>query len=700
MNLDSVFYPQSIAIVGASTKPGSVGNDLVKNLVEQGYEGKIYPVNPKTDRLFNLPCYPNLTAIGQKVELALIAIPAAGVPAILEECGSLKIRGAIVISAGFKEIGNTELEDQLLSICHKHDIALIGPNCLGVINPEIQMNASFAMVMPHAGSVAFISQSGALCTAVLDRANKMGIGFSKFVSVGNKAVINELSLFKYLQSDPKTKVIVLYVEQLAEAQKLIAAAKAITQSKENPKPILVLKAGKTAAGASASASHTGALAGNDAAYDALFRQSGIQRIDGTAELFDRVQAFSNNDLPKGRRVAIITNAGGPGVLTTDAVIEQGLTLAQLDVKTIEGLKAVLPSAAATHNPVDVLGDARADRYKVALKLVSEDPNVDNLMVILTPQSMTEFEATAQAIVEAHNESEKPFMVSFMGDSTVKAGVRILRVGGIASFAYPEKAIASLRVLCDFREWSLGNEEIVPVFKDVDKKAVVEIFDNAKKQGKTLFPEADALEILSAYKFPLLQRHLVKSAKEAMKIGKLIGKPLALKIESQDILHKTDAGGISLNVKPAEAGEAYEDMMKRITAKFPKAKIDGVLLMEMAPLGGLELILGANRDPQFGPLLMYGFGGIYVEALKDVTFGLAPLTSHDAKTMMGNVRCKALYAGIRGGAPLDQEKVLEMLGRLSQLVTDFPQIREIDINPLLMYPRGQGVRVLDARIVID
>lgn len=700
MNLDSVFYPQSIAVVGASTKTGSVGNDLVKNLVKQGFEGKIYPVNPKTDRLFDLPCYPTLTAIGQKVELAIIAIPAAGVPAILEECGSLKIRGAIVISAGFKEIGNTELENQLLAICQKHDIALIGPNCLGVINSEIQMNASFAMVMPHAGSVAFVSQSGALCTAVLDRANKMGIGFSKFVSVGNKALINELSLFKYFQSDPKTKVIVLYVEQLTDAQKLIAAAKAITQSAKNPKPILVLKAGKTAAGASASASHTGALAGNDAAYDALFRQSGILRVAGTAELFDRVQAFDNNDLPRGRRVAIITNAGGPGVLTTDAVIEQGLTLAQLDPRTIEGLKAILPPAAATHNPVDLLGDAKADRYQAALRLVSLDPNVDNLMVILTPQSMTEFDATAQAIVEAHNESEKPFMVSFMGDSTVKSAVRILREGGIASFAYPEKAIASLRLLCDFQEWSKADENLVPTFSDVDRKTVAKIFDKAKAGGKTMFPEADALEILSAYKFPLLPRQVVHSAKEAIKVGKAISKPLALKIESQDILHKTDAGGISLNVKPEDAGDEYEAMITRIAAKFPKAKIDGVLLMEMAPLGGLELILGANRDPQFGPLVMYGLGGIYVEALKDVTFGLAPLTAYDARTMMGLVRCKGLYSGIRGGAPLDQEKVLEMLGRLSQLVTDFPQIREIDINPLLMLPKGDGVRVLDARIVID
>lgn len=700
MNLDSVFYPKSIAIVGASTRPGHVGNDVVKNLVQQGFQGKIFPVNPKTDELFGLRCFPNLTAIGQTVELAIIAVPALSVPAVLEECGALKVRGAIVISAGFKEAGNAELEAQIASICLKHGIALIGPNCLGAINPEIQMNASFAMVMPHPGSVAFISQSGALCTAVLDRANKIGIGFSKFVSVGNKAVVNELALFKYLQSDPQTKAIALYVEQLADAHRLIAAAKAITQSHKDPKPILVLKAGKSAAGASASASHTGALAGNDDAYDALFRQSGILRVRGIAELFDLIQAFGNNVLPQGRRVAIITNAGGPGVLTTDAVVEQGMTLAKLEPKTIEALKAALPPAAGTSNPVDVLGDAKADRYEAALRLVSQDPNVDSLVVILTPQSMTEFEATAAAVVATHEASDKPIMVSFMGDSTVKASIAVLRKGGVASFSFPEKAVESLRRLCDFREWNQAKDVEVPFYSDVDHEAVAQIFEKAKVAGKTSFPEAEALEILSHYRFPLLKRQVAHDADEASRIGKSIGKPMAMKIVSQDILHKTDAGGISLNVSPAEAGAAYEAMVKRVSAKLPKAKIEGVLLMEMAPQGGLELILGANRDPQFGSLIMYGMGGIYVEALKDVTFGLAPLTLHDAKAMMGLVRCKALYPGIRGGAPLDQEKVLETLGRLSQLLTDFPQIKELDINPLLMLPTGEGARVLDARILID
>ena len=699
MSLKNIFYPEAIAVVGASTKPNSAGNDIVKNLATRGYAGKIYPVNPKAEILYDLKCYPTMTAVGAKIDLAIIVIPAQFVPDALEECARLDIHGASIISAGFKEVGNFELENKVHDICVKNKIALIGPNCLGVINPEIKMNASFAMVTPDFGPVAFISQSGALCSSVLDHAKTLGIGFSKFISMGNKAVVNELGILDYLAEDPHTKVIAMYVEQLAQAQELIEASKKITHGK-NPKPIIVLKSGRTSAGASASASHTGALAGNDAAYDALSRQSGILRANSVAELFEYIQIFTNNELPKGKNVAIVTNAGGPGVLTTDAVIENGLSLAKLDDKTVNELKAVMPPAANCNNPVDVLGDAKADRYEIALKAVGADENVDSIVVILTPQSMTEPEATAQAIARLRQTCKKPIAVSFIGDDTVIAGVKTLRDNQIASFDFPEEAAHALSALYHFQTWSVAKDAGKFIFKDTKKKEVAKIFAEAKAKGKTSFPEAEALKILELYSFPLLKSRVVTSPTEAEKVGVEIGKSLAMKIVSPDILHKSDVGGVMLNIDPKNVAEAYETMFETVKKNAPKAKLEGVLLVEMAPKGGAELILGANKDPNLGNMIMFGMGGIYVEVLKDVVFALAPITQGDAQTMLEKIRSKKIFEGVRGGAKLDKEATLDTLGRLSTLLTDFPEIKELDINPLLMLPEGQGVRVLDARIVIE
>ncbi len=692
MELAKLFYPQSVAMVGASTKEGSVGNDLIKNLA-QGFAGQVYPINPKAESICGLTCYPNLTAVGQPIDLAVIAVPAAAVPQVLREAGQLKIGAAIVISAGFKEAGHKDLEDQIKEICQQYDIALIGPNCLGIINPEINLNAAFGKVMPKAGSVAFISQSGALCTAVIDYANKLNIGFSKFVSAGNKAVIDELAMFEYLQNDPQTKVITLYVEQLSQAQKLIACARKISRGPQ-AKPIILIKSGRTSAGASASASHTGALAGNDAAYDALFRQSGIIRADSVEQIFEYVQAFANNPWPRGRRVALITNAGGPGVLATD-----NLELAKLSESTTVALQAALPPAANWHNPIDVLGDAKADRYRVALQAAMQDDQVDSLLIILTPQSTTEVEETAKAIVEIKRTCPKPIVACFMGEAIVRPGVEILQAGGVAALAYPEAAAKALATLTDFAEKVAEPIPTVTNFSDVDKKQVAEIFARAKAQGQTAFPEAEAMAILQAYGFPVLQSFVATSAQEAQEFAQKLQRPLALKIVSPDILHKSDAGGIMLNVLPEQAAEKYEELLARVKQNRPTAKLTGVLLVEMAPTGGSELIVGSSSDPALGSMLMVGLGGILVEVFKDVAFGLPPLAAADAQQLLDLLKSKKILDGVRGQAALDVPALLEAIQRLSQLLVDFPEIKEMDINPLLVLPAGQGVKALDARVII-
>ncbi len=699
MNLNSIFYPKSIAIIGASTEVGHVGNDIVKNLVKQGYKGKIYPVNPKATKLYDLKCYPNILAIKGGVDLAIVVVPSCIVPTVLQEAAKKKIKGAIVISAGFKEVDNFDLEKQIKDICQKNNIALVGPNCLGVINPENKMNASFANIMPPNGNIAFISQSGALCTAILDYAQKLDIGFSKFVSVGNKALMSEADMFNYLAKDKKTKVVAMYVEQLTNAPALIAAAKKLTHGK-NPKPIIAIKSGRTSAGASASASHTGALAGNDAAYEALFIQAGIIRVETIQELFDYLRVFTHNELPKGDRVAIITNAGGPGVLTTDMVILKGLKLAPISSTTITALKKHLPLYANFKNPIDVLGDARADRYEAAINILEKDKNVDSIIVILTPQSMTEFSKTAQAIVDAKKKNKKPIVASFMGGHLVNLGVKILRSHGVSTFNFPESAAASLGALTDFKFIEKEKNNSKFVFKKIEKEIINKIFEEAKARKQIFFPEVDSLPILAHYGFPTLPTYTATTADEAEKIVAKIGKKVAMKIVSPDILHKTDSGGVMLNVKPEDAANSFKEIITRVKKNLPTAKIEGVLINEMIKEKGVEMILGAVKDSGLGHTIMVGLGGVYVEVFKDVAFGLAPLTHGDAHKMLSKLKSKSILDGARGQTVMDTNALIDCVGRLSQLLMDFPNIKELDINPLLVLPKEKGVKVLDARIVVE
>ena len=699
MNLDFVFYPQSIAIVGASRKPKSVGNDIVKNLVTQGYKGKVYPVNPRVERLYSLKVYPNLKAIKKKVDLAIVAIPAQYVPDLIKEAGRKAVKAVAVISSGFKETGNSKLEKDLQKNCRQNKISLIGPNCLGIINPEINMNASFACLMPQQGNIAFISQSGALCAAVLDYSKELGLGFSKFISTGNEADIDKLALIKYFSKDPKTKVIAMYVESFSNAPDIIKAVKAITRG-DNPKPIIVLKSGRTMAGVQAVASHTGSLSGGDAAYDALFAQNGIIRAMSIRELFEYAQIFSQNKIVKVKDVAVITNAGGPGVLVTDELVNRGLNLASLSANTIKSLSKFLPVGANVNNPIDILGDAKADRFGKALKIVEKDKGVDAVSIILTPQSMTEVQKTAQEIIKVKKYSQKPIIASFMGAQNVKPGVRLMRKANITAPLFPESTASSLAVFGKFAEWSKGGKEEQFFYSDINKQKVKKIFKSAQKNKQKIIPEIQALEILKAYGFPLLKSASVSTADEAQESARKIGKRLAMKIISPDIFHKTDVGGVILNVNPIEAGKKFEAMIKAVSSKEPKAKIEGVLLMEMASKDGLELILGANKNYDLGMLIMFGFGGIYVEVLKDVSFAISPVTKYDAQRMISELKGSSIFQGVRGQPVFDIEKIVDCIGRLSQLLTDFPNIVELDINPLLVLPQDQGARVLDAKIVIE
>ena len=696
-NLTAIFEPRSVAIVGASTKSDSIGNELVKNLTTQGFAGKIFPVNPKATELYDLKCYPSLSAIGEAVDLMVVVVPAAIVPAIMEEGGALGVPGAIIISAGFKESGHPDLENQIKAICEKYNIALIGPNCLGIMNPAFHLNASFAAVMPAAGSVAFISQSGALCTAIIDCAKEMGIGFSKFMSVGNKAVINETAILEYLANDEDTKVIAMYVEQLADPEPLMAVIRKITGG-ANPKPIIALKSGRTGAGAGASASHTGALAGNDAAYEALFRQSGVIRAETVNELFDYIKIFSTNPIKAAKNLAIVTNAGGPGVLAIDAVVEDGLVPAVLSPETTTALQAALPPAANLHNPIDLLGDAEANRYQAALEAVMADKNVDTVLLILTPQSMTEIDATAQALIAAKAKFGKPVAAAFMGEELVKSGIEILKDNGVAVFSFPEEAVKALDMLNKFFEHSKQPAGQVVEFSDLDREAVVKIFAAARADGVLSFPEAHALAILGAYGLPILKSQVAKNREEAIEIARQLGVKMVFKIVSPDILHKSDCGGVSLGVKPEEAGEKFDQIMARVAANRPDAKLEGILIEELIVGAGVELILGGVKDASLGTTIMVGLGGIYVEILKDVVFGINPLTSEDVLVMLDSLKAKKVLSGARGAQPSDKAAIVEAVLRLAKLLEDFPEIKELDINPLLAMERG--VKVLDARIVIE
>jgi len=697
MSLERFFNPQSVAIVGASREKGKVGYEIVTRLIAAGYPGEIYPVNPKADRIEGLTCYPDLAAIGKTPDLVVIVVPAKIVPAIMQQCATLKVTSAVIISAGFKEVGpeGAELEKKVARIARSGGVRVIGPNCLGVIVPSARLNASFGGDLPRAGNIGFISQSGALLAAILDMANAIRLGFSKLVSIGNKADLNELDVIMALGEDDETKVIAGYLESITNGDDFVRAAESISRVK----PILLMKSGGTGAGAAAASSHTGSLAGLETAYECAFERSGIVRCPSIQAQFDYAQAFAYQPLPVGGRVAVITNAGGPGIMAADAVEREGLAFAQLADDTKSALAEYLPSAANVQNPVDVLGDALADRYEFAMHAVLNDPDVDIVVVLLTPQVMTQAAATAEAIVKVSDEyPDKPVLACFMGAGQVDEGVDILREGKIPQYASPESAVATIRAMHNYARWRARPKRVVKLFP-VNRRRVEKIVARHLRRRIYEVGELESKEILEAYGFTTPVGSLATTAEQATNIADQLGYPVVLKIWSPDILHKSDVGGVRLNINTAqEVMDAFDLMMLRVPKQRPDADILGVLVQEMCEKGQ-EVILGMKRDPQFGPMMMFGMGGIYVEVLRDVAFYLAPLTAEEAREMLVQTKTYGLLKGARGQEGIDIDAVAEGLQRLSQLVTEFPQIQEMDINPYVVGPVGARPIAVDARITI-
>ncbi len=694
--LDGVFSPKSVAVIGVTPTPNTVPFDIFQNILTSGYRGTVYPVAPGKRSIGAVRAYRYVIDIDDDVDQAVIVFPANVVDRALEQCGKKGIKSVIVISAGFREVGpkGIKREQRLKDICKEYGIAMIGPNCLGVINtdPAVSLNASFARKMPKVGRIAFLSQSGALCTAVLDFARARGIGFSKFVSFGNKAGVTEIELFDYLHHDDQTDVILLYLEELRNGRGLIEAARRITRG-ENAKPILAIKSGRTPQGADAAASHTGSLSGEDAICGAVFEEAGVIRVGSMEEMFNAAIMYTYQPMPKGDRIAIVTNAGGPGVMATDAAVRMGLSIPRFDQSTTDILQDSLPDTANLKNPVDVIGDARADRYTAALKAVLDDPNVDQALVILTPQSMTDIDSIARGICQIHEKAGKPIACSFMGATDVHSGVELLQEARIPHYVLPEWACEAMAKVQAVRQWRgqpIEQVQPLPVARDAARAVSA-----AAEPG--YLSEDEALRVMGAYGLPVPRHKLCFTVEEAVEFAGEIGYPVVLRIVSPLIVHKSEVKGVALNLSnAATVRSAYDQMLRHISSVFPDTEIRGVLVRGMIPAGH-ELIIGAKCDPVFGPTLMFGLGGIYVELFKDVTFALAPIDRATAARMARRVKAYRLLEGMRGGARADIEGIQESLIRVGQHVSDFDRIAELDVNPLIVGPAETGNAVADVRI---
>lgn len=697
--LDAIFYPRSVAVLGVTATPNTVPYDIFNNLLMTGYRGVLYPIAPGKRSINAVRAYRYVTDVDDEVDQAVIVFPANVCDRALEQCGQKGVKGVIMISAGFREVGpeGAKREQRIKDICREYGMSLVGPNCLGVINtdPASLLNASFARKMPAQGRIAFLSQSGALCTAVLDYARGKNIGFSKFVSFGNKAGVTEIDLMQYLHDDPETDVILLYLEEVRNGRELIETARRITTG-PGAKPILAIKSGRTAEGAKAASSHTGSLAGEDAICDAVFREAGIIRVRSIEELFNAAIMLTHQEMPAGNRLAIVTNAGGPGVMATDAAVGVGLTIPRFEPNTTAALKAALPAAANVTNPVDVIGDARSDRYSAAMDAVLADPNVDQVLVILTPQSMTDIEDIARGIVKVHEHAGKPISCSFMGACDVQVGVDILQKAHIPHYILPEWACRAMADVERVRKWVNQPQEPL-VAMDVKKAQAQRVIDSAPAG---YLREDQCLALLDAYGFPVPEYRLCKTAQEAAGFAEGLGFPVVLKVVSPQVVHKFDVKGVALNLKGAQAVEAaFGTMMETIRKNVPGAEILGAIVRRMIPQGH-EVILGAKRDPVFGPTIMFGLGGLFVEIFKDVTFALAPVTAGGAARMVRQVKSFKVLEGARGTPPADVRGIENCLMRLSQLVVDFPRIAEMDINPLIVGAVEAGSHVADVRIRVN
>jgi acetyltransferase len=703
VHLDKIFNPKSVAVIGASDEEGSVGYALMKNFLDSGFEGEVYPVNIRKKEILGLKAYQTVEQITKTVDLAVIATPAKTVPDVLEQCGRAGIKGIIIISAGFKEVGpeGKALEDKLVEIKRKYGLRIIGPNCLGVIRPSINLNATFINRMPKPGNIAFISQSGALGAAILDWAIHENIGFSNFVSVGSMIDVDFGDLIDYFGTDPKTRSILMYIEGITDARKFISAARHFARTK----PIIVVKAGKFIESAKAAASHTGSLTGEDDIYDAAFKRAGIVRVEEIADLFNCAEVLGLQPLPKGPNLAIITNAGGPGVMAADALISRGGKLAKLSPQTMETLNNILPPYWNKGNPIDILGDAKADRYQAVLEACLEDENVDGVLIIYTAQAVAEPSEIAKAIVEvckSDRHRNKIVLTSFMGYKAVEEANRILNENGIPTYSTPEQAVKTYLYMYHYKrnlELLYETPEELPVDISPPKRPILIAMRNAVMENRVMLTEAEAKNLLEYYGLPVVKTYVAKTAEEAVQISSKIGYPVVLKILSPQITHKTEAGGVALNLNDeTEVREAFERIIKNAKAYSPEAEILGVTVQPMIKNNGYEVIIGSKKDPIFGPVILFGMGGIGAELFKDYAIGLPPLNQTLARRLMEETKVYQLLKGYRNMPPANIKLLEEILVRFSQMIMDFPQIMEVDINPLLI--NDKEAHILDARIAVD
>ncbi len=691
-----VLSPKSIAVIGASDKRGSVGATITSNIMN-GFKGTVYPISPSRDRVFYKKAYKTVLDVPKPIDLAVIVIKNTLVAQVLEECGRKRVRGAIIITAGFKEVDEEGAirEQQIKDIAKRYNIQVIGPNCLGVMNldPKTMMNSTFLKVTPKSGKIALVSQSGAICAALVEDAGAQGIGFSAVVSLGNKAVMSEVDILKILANHEQTRVIVMYLEDMGNGREFLKVCKKIT--KKLKKPVLVLKAGRSPEGAKAAMSHTGALMGSDEIYDALLRQSGAIRVDTMEELFDYATAFSKQPLPSSGGLVIVSNAGGPAIISTDACSKMNIKMA--DITSIrKKIDVVIPPWGSSRNPVDIVGDADFNRFHNVLDHVLAHPKVGSVITMCTPSGTLNYDKLAQVIVSISKRYKKTMLASLMGLDEGITNREILAKGNIPYYNYAEGAISTLAAMTKFSDWIRAPDGKVTKFK-VKRAQAQKIFDRVRSEGRTSLLEEEGQKILKAYGLPLPKSALATSEAKAVEIAKKIGYPVVMKIASPQIIHKSDAGGVMVNLtSDAEIKSAFKTITRNATKYDKKAEIKGVLIVEMVR-GGKEMIIGSKLESGFGPVIMLGMGGIYVEILKDVTFKLAPVTDREADDMIASIKTQKLLQGVRGERPSDIAKLSECIQRVSQLVSDFEEIKELDMNPVLVMEKSRGCRILDVRI---
>lgn len=696
-SLEPLFSPRSVAVIGASRKRGSVGSEIFHNIVRCGFRGPVYPVHPHADSVQSVRAYPSVRDIPDPVELAVVVVPAAQVEAVVEECVAKGVKGIVVISAGYAELGadGKARQQRLVAEVREAGIRMVGPNCLGLLNtdPAVSLNATFAPTWPPEGSVAFSSQSGALGLAILDYAHELGIGISEFVSVGNKADVSGNDLLEHWEHAEATDVILLYLESFGNPRRFMEIAKRVSRKK----PIVVVKSGRTEAGARAASSHTGSLAGLDVAVDALLGQAGVMRTDTLEELFDMAMLLANQPVPRGNRVAILTNAGGPGIMASDACASRGLELPPLSESTAAELRSFLPAAASVSNPVDMIASASAEAYEKALRLVLADANVDAVIVLFVPPVVTEASAVAEAICRGAEANEKPVLTCFMGSHGIPAALSSLRERRFPSYAFPEAVAIALARAVRYGQWLQQPEGIVPHFP-VDPETVRSQTGLGETVSEHWLSAASIRALFDGYGIPMVRTEFCASSEDAVAAAERLGFPVALKLASERIVHKTDVGGVQLDLRDAQAvRDAYARIERNLGAAGAPEAMQGVVVQQMIP-EGQEIFIGVTHDPAFGPLIGFGIGGINVEVWRDVAFRVHPITDRDAWSMLSEIKGRALLEGYRGAPAVDKHAIVDMLLRISQMVGDLPEIAELDINPLMARAAAVGgAVVVDARV---